>query len=76
MPKIKIFYLINVFFFANEPKRIEKKKIFFGTFNIGHVIVINAFGLIGIIRIKSRTKKRLSRPVSTFENNDQIFDFP
>jgi hypothetical protein len=53
-------------FFTNLPKRIEKKKIFLGTFNNGHVIVISAFGLIGTIRIKSKTKKRLSRPASTF----------
>jgi hypothetical protein len=45
---------------------MEKKKIFFGTFNSGHVIVISEFGLIGTIRMKSKTKKRLSRPASTF----------
>jgi hypothetical protein len=44
---------------------MEKKNVFFGTFNNGHVIVISAFGLIGTIRIKSKTKKRLSRPAST-----------
>lgn len=55
------------------PKRMEKKKVFFGTFNIGHVNVINVFGLIGTIRIKSITKKRLSLPASTFFCNKRIF---
>jgi hypothetical protein len=56
----------KLFFFLDKPKRIEKKKIFFGTYNNGHVSVISAFGLIGTIRIKSKTKNRLSRPASTF----------
>jgi len=55
------------------PKSIEKKKIFFGTFNNGHVIVISAFGLIGTIRMNNITKKRLSRPASTFFCNKRIF---
>ena len=42
----------------NEPKRMEKKKVFFGTFNNGHARVMKALGLMGTIRIKSRTKKR------------------
>ena len=54
--------------FSHRPNRMEKKKAFFGTFNSGHVIVINEFGLIGTIRMKSKTKNRLSRPASTLKN--------
>lgn len=57
------------FRFSHRPNRMEKKKGFFGTFNSGHVIVINEFGLIGTIRMKSKTKNRLSRPASTLKND-------
>jgi len=68
------FFFVLVFK-SNKPKSMEKKKVFFGTFNNGHVSVINEFGLIGIIRIKRRTKKRLSRPVSTWKKIDNKKSF-